>query len=188
MAARRGSGRIILIDGPSSAGKSTLARAVQERLDAPFWHYSIDHLREAGILPMPRIRSGEFPWPDQRPAFFEGFHRSVAAFAAGGNDLIVEHIVECEAWMARLVELLASLDVFFVALTCPLAELERRERARGDRRIGEARQDHERVLSFGQYDLSLDSTRPAGDNAAALIAAWRARSEPAAFQRMAASR
>lgn len=188
MSAQRGSGRVILIDGPSSAGKSTLARAVQERLDEPFWHYSIDHLREAGILPMPRIRSGEFAWPGLRPAFFEGFHRSVAAFAAAGNDLIVEHIVECEAWMTRLVELLAGFDVFFVALDCPLPELERRERARGDRRIGEARQDHERVLAFGPYDLALDATRPAGDNADVLLSAWRARSVPSAFQRMAAPR
>jgi chloramphenicol 3-O phosphotransferase len=179
-------GRIILIHGPSSSGKSTLARAVQTRIDAPFWHYSIDHLRDAGSLPLSRIQRGDFAWAELRPAFFEGFHRSVAAFAAAGNDLIVEHILESEVWTARLIELLAPFDVFLVVLDCPLAELERRERERGNRRIGEAREDHERRRPFDELDLELDASLPADDNAKRLITAWRARSRPRAFERMSA--
>lgn len=95
------SGRIILVHGPSSSGKSTLCRALQDALDEPFWHYSIDHLRDGGVLPLARIQRGEFSWPDLREAFFEGFHRSVAAFAGAGNDLIVEHIVENDDSLAR---------------------------------------------------------------------------------------
>ena len=128
-------GKIILINGASSSGKTTLARALQKNLAEPFWHFSIDHLREARVLPIERIKSGEFTWPAMRPAFFEGFHRSLPALAAAGNNLIVEHIVETPAWMVRLVQLLAPFEVFFVGLHCPLPELERRERARGDRRI-----------------------------------------------------
>src|SRR5262245_57362383 len=142
------SGRIILLNGASSSGKTTLARALQNALPEPFWHYSIDHLRDANVLPMTRIKSGEFPWPAQRPAFFDGFHRSVAAFAAAGNDLIIEHIVERQEWMVRLLTLLGSFDVFFVGIHCPLDELKRREHARGDRRIGEAHDDHRIVHGF----------------------------------------
>jgi chloramphenicol 3-O-phosphotransferase len=72
---------IIFLHGTSSSGKSTLARALQARLDAPFWHYSIDHLRDSGVLPSARIKAGDFQWRDMRAAFFDGFHRSVAAFA-----------------------------------------------------------------------------------------------------------
>jgi chloramphenicol 3-O phosphotransferase len=71
------SGKIILINGASSAGKTTLSRALQNKLEEPFWHFSIDHLREGRVLPMERIKSGEFAWPAMRPAFFEGFHRSL---------------------------------------------------------------------------------------------------------------
>ena len=60
---RRECGKIIFIHGPSSSGKTTLSRALQQRLDEPFWLFSIDHLREAGVLPMERIRTGEFAWP-----------------------------------------------------------------------------------------------------------------------------
>jgi len=177
-------GKIILVNGASSSGKSTLCTALQARLGEPFWHYSIDHFRNTGVLPDERIRNGEFPWPAMRPAFFEGFHRCLPALARAGNNLVVEHIVETAAWMSRLVRLLAPIDVFFVGLHCPLAELERREGERGDRRPGEARQDHEVVHAFCRYDLEVDSTRPSGDTADMVIRAWQARARPSAFDRM----
>lgn len=180
-------GRIILINGASSSGKSTLSRALQASLDEPFWHYSIDHLLAAGVLPMRRIENGEFPWSGMRAAFFEGFHRCLPALAVAGNDLIVEHIVETEAWMSRLVRLLDPFDVFFVGLHCPLAELERRELQRGDRRAGEARLDHGVVHTFCTYDIEIDSTQPVEENVDAVLAAWRSRTRPSAFTRMLAT-
>ncbi len=177
-------GRIILLNGASSSGKSTLARGLQAALDEPFWRYSIDHFRGTGVLPMERIDAGDFPWPELRPAFFEGFHRCLPALAAAGNNLIVEHIIETAAWMSRLVELLEPVDVFFVGLHCPLAELEARERRRGDRRVGEARQDCAVVHTFGAYDLQISTVQPVADNVKAVLAGWRARTRPSAFDRM----
>lgn len=177
-------GKIILLDGASSAGKSTLAMAMQRRLPMPFWHYSIDHLRVAGVLPWARIDSGEFAWSRLRGAFFDGFHRSVAAFAEAGNNLLVEHIVETEEWMLRLVRLLAGFDVFFVGIHCPLDELERRERQRGDRRPGEARADFAFVHTFGSYDFEVSSTEDADVMASRVVAAWQARATPSAFTKM----
>lgn len=180
-------GKIILLHGASSSGKTTVARALQARLDEPFWHYSIDHFRGGGVLPDQRISRGDFAWADLRPAFFDGFHRCLPALARAGNNLVVEHIVESPAWMSRLARLLDGVDVYFVALHCPLPELERRERERGDRRAGEARQDHATVHGFGEVDLDIDATRPLADNVDAVLSAWRARTRPSAFERMLAA-
>ena len=180
-------GKIILLNGPSSSGKSTLAQDLQAALDEPFWHFSIDHLNAAKVLPGQRINSGEFPWPNLRPHFFEGFHRCLPALAIAGNNLIVEHIVETEAWMQCLVRLLRQIDVFFVGVHCPLPELEQRELERGDRRIGEARADFEITHTFGQYDFEVLATMPREQNAQAVIAAWKARQRPSAFETMALS-
>ena len=87
--------------------------------------------------------------------------------------------------MVDLVQLLAHFDVFFVGVHCPLPELERREQHRGDRRIGEARSDFQTVHRFTEYDLEIDAAKPNEDNVARLIAAWRSRSRPTAFERMA---
>jgi len=177
-------GKIILLNGASSAGKSSLARALQAQLEEPFWHYSIDHLLAAGILPRERIASGEFAWAALRPAFFDGFHRSIPALAAAGNNLIVEHIIETSQWMCCLVELLAPFDVFFVGVRCPLHELERRERERGDRRMGSAREDDATTHAFGEYDHEVDTQAPIEDLVPGLLRAWRERCSPGAFGRI----
>jgi chloramphenicol 3-O phosphotransferase len=181
-------GKIILINGASSAGKSTLARSLQQQLPEPFLHLSFDHLRQSNALPMARIRNGELNWTLMRPAVFDGFHRCLPAFAMAGNNLIVDHIIEQEQWMADLVELLAPFDVFFVGVHCPLPELERRERQRGDRRPGEARRDFHSAHRFTEYDLDIDATQPTDGNVTRLITGWQARSRPTAFERMATHR
>ena len=175
-------GRIILLNGASSSGKSSLARAVQARIEEPFWHISIDHLRDSGVLPIARIRSGEFQWAAMRDAFFEGFEQSLLAYVRCGNNLIVEHIMESRAWLLRLVRLLEGQDVFFVGLHCDLAELERPEILRGDRKVGDARRDYHQIHSYCRYDAELDSATPPEVNADRLIAAWHARTTPSAFQ------
>lgn len=177
-------GRVILLNGASSSGKSSLARAIQARIDLPFWHISIDHLRDSGVLPTARIKSGEFDWRMMREAFFLGFERSLLAYVEAGNDLIVEHIMESEAWLLRLADTLAGHDVFFVGVHCALDELERRERERGDRPLGDARRDFHRIHSYCLYDLEVDGMHPREANAEAIIAAWQARRRPSAFDRL----
>ena len=137
---------------------------------------------------MARIRNGELDWAHMRPTVFDGFHRSVSAFVKAGNNLIVDHIIEHEQWLADLLRLLAPFDVFFVGVHCPLPELERRERQRGNRRPGEARGDFDTVHHFTEYDLDIDATQPTEGNVARLITAWQARSHPTAFDRLAAHR
>ena len=180
-------GKIILVNGASSSGKSTFCRALQARLDEPFWHFSIDHLRGAGILPTARIEKGDFSWSGMRPAFFEGFHRCLPALAGAGINLIVEHIIETKAWMSRLTHLLESFDVFFVGLHCPLSELEKRELQRGDRRAGEARQDYDVVHTFGTYDHEIISIQLPEDNVDEVLKMWQLRTPPSAMDRMLAA-
>ena len=181
------SGKIILLNGASSSGKSTLAAVLQARLEEPFWHYSIDHLIAAKILPSERIKRGDFAWASLREPFFEGFHRSSPALAGAGNNLIVEHIVETDAWMKRLAVLLQPFDVFYVGVRCPLQELERRELARGDRPVGDAAKDFPLTARYGPYDLEVDSTQALEQNVNAVIEAWKGRRHGSAFRTLASS-
>lgn len=178
-------GSIILLNGASSAGKTVLSKAIQRQIDAPFWHVASDQFVEAGMLPQRRDENGDFAWPTMRPRFFQGFHRSLPAIASAGNNLIVEHVIEFQSWMDELVVLFVGFDVFFVGIHCPIPELQRRERERGDRMIGEAH-DHALVVhTYGVYDFELDSsTGTSQTNADAIITAWHERTTPSAFERM----
>jgi chloramphenicol 3-O phosphotransferase len=173
---------VIFLHGPSSSGKSTLARVLQDRLETAFWHYSIDHLRDSGILPSVRIARGDFPWSDLRERFFDGFHRSVAAFADAGNDVILEHILDTPGWREQLSSLLEPHDVLFVGLRCSLAELRRRERTRGNRRPGSAEADYHVVHQDLDYDVEIDTEKDLDTNARIVISAWgKPRSRSAFF-------
>jgi chloramphenicol 3-O phosphotransferase len=86
--------------------------------------------------------------------------------------------------MQRLLRLLSGVDVFFVGVHCPLPELERRERERGNRRLGEARTDFETTHTFCRYDFEVLTTLPLEENVKAVIDAWKTRQPPSAFERM----
>lgn len=162
-------GRIILLNGTSSAGKNTLARALRTRLEPQFHYYASDQLADEGFRPPDQNVS--YRW---RQTFFDGFHRSIRAFASVGIDLLVEHIVEEQSWADDLRALLAVYDVFWVGVHAPMEEIERRERLRGNRQIGEG-QYHLKTHSFCRYDFEIDTVQPLDQNVARIVAAWKNR-------------
>ena len=168
-----GQASIIFLHGASSSGKSTLARAVQARIERPFWHISIDHLRDSGVLPLERVKAGDFKWRDMRVPFFAGYHASLAAYASAGNSLIVEHILDTPGWQGELAELFRPFDVLFVALHCPVEELQRREFSRGDRPVGSAEKDALTIHEGRVYDVELQTGDGVEENAERVMAAWR---------------
>ncbi|MES2749048.1 MAG: chloramphenicol phosphotransferase [Patescibacteria group bacterium] len=172
-------GKIIFLNGASSSGKTSIATLLQQKIELPFWHISIDHLRDAGVLPLERIRSGEFNWQELRESFFSGFHHSLPQYAKAGNNLIIEHIIETQEWKQLLTELLKPFDVFYVCLHCELGELERRENHRSDRPIGDARKDFEVLQTLPMhYDLEVNAELPVEENVDVILSQWRLRSKP----------
>ncbi|WP_188903758.1 phosphotransferase-like protein [Deinococcus aerophilus] len=175
MSAPATSGSVILVNGASSAGKSTLCRALRDALPGPFLHFSLD-LFMFGDTVLPRTPDGKIrDWPTLRPRVFEGFYRCLPALLTAGNSLVVDLIIETAEQRDRLWTLLAPHDVYVVGLRCPVEELERRERARGDRRPGDARRDAETVHAFMPYELELDCTAPLPENMTRVIEGWRGR-------------
>lgn len=177
-------GKIIVINGPSSSGKTTLALALQNQLDTPFIRFSFDLFMEYKAFPSEQIKNGTFSWEAMRPSVFKGLHQCLPALATAGNNIIFDHIIETKEWLHQLISLLSGLDVFFVGLHCSLPELERREIQRGDRNRGDAYRDLQSVHGITSYDLELDSEYSLDDNVAELIRSWKNRKHPSALDKM----
>jgi len=177
-------GKIIIINGPSSSGKTTLALAAQKQFDIPFLRFSFDLFLDNQVLPLDQIRNGSFSWEAMRWSVFHGIHQCLPALAKAGNNLIFDHIIESKSWLEDLLQSVSGLDVFFVGLHCSLPELERREAERGNRRSGEARTDFETVHNITSYDLELNSENALEDNVKLLIEMWKIRKRPSALDRM----
>ena len=166
---------IILLNGASSAGKSTFARALQLALPQPYLNYSSDLLVDGGLLPQVNRLEHDTPWSWNvlRPQFFDAFHHSIPAFVNAGNRLVVEHIVEHAHWLDALVNLLAGHSVLYVGVTCPLEVIEARELRRGNRTLGEGRSHIEDgIHTWSGYDLTLDThAQTTAENVAKVLAA-----------------
>jgi chloramphenicol 3-O phosphotransferase len=168
---------VVALNGTSSSGKTTLARALQEHLTDTWLVFGVDTFIPA--IP-DRLEGAPEGWtiqPDGTIAVGEEWHRqyahwrvSVAAFARSGGDVLLDEVLlRGSAGQREWNDVFTDLDVTWVAVHCDLAELERREIARGDRARHTARWQHSRVHVGVHYDIELDSTATPPDVLAAQL-------------------
>jgi chloramphenicol 3-O phosphotransferase len=181
---------VIVLNGTTSAGKSTLARALQQKLAsmgepwivialddffarAPAGWFRIgDHVGEHADAGMVfevvdgtiERRVGPFG-----RAILSGYRAAVRGLARAGLDVIVDEVLLSEedwhGWQAAL----AGLDARWVAVDLDLDTTLERELARGDRVVGMAAAQFDIVHSFADYDVRVDTGRLTPEAAADVI-------------------
>ena len=152
-------GKIVFLNGVSSSGKTTLAKSLQERLTEPFYWLAADTFVD--------MVSKKYFTAEGEPIIHKAIsmsHHTIKLFADMGVNIIVEHVlfpsIEIPAYknqVAECVELLHEYPVLFVHVTCPLEELQRREKERGDRDIGRAEIQFPHMNPNDIYDLTVDT-------------------------------
>jgi chloramphenicol 3-O phosphotransferase len=98
-----------------------------------------------------------------------GIHAGMGAIVRAGNRVIIDHVFAHPAINGLLRGELAGVPSLWVAVDCPLEELERREAARGDRGLGTARSQIGVVHDGVDYDLRVDTSRMTVAECAAAI-------------------
>lgn len=179
------SGRIIFLNGTSSSGKSSIARELLHRLDEPYFHMPVDAFH--AMRSRREVSSDELP--DLLRRTWMGFHRAVAGMAAAGNNVVVDHVLS-EEWRLRdCLALFQARDVVLVGVRCSLEELKRRELERGDRPVGLAARQYQRVHAHGLYDVECDTSEASAVECALKISDFLPRRPvPTAFEQLSAIR
>ncbi|MCD4818878.1 MAG: chloramphenicol phosphotransferase CPT family protein [Candidatus Cloacimonetes bacterium] len=151
-------GKIIFLNGTSSSGKTTIAKELQQISEEAYLLVSVDNF--INMLPQKYLK-GECneTFNKEILKIIHGMHHSISALASTGNNIIVDHVLEDKEWLKECVNVLANFQVLFVGVHCPLEELEKRERNRGDRKIGLARFQYNLVHSHGVYDIKVDTDK-----------------------------
>lgn len=171
----------ILLNGTSSSGKTTLATALQRAMPEPALYVSNDKfifMTPDHVLKDDQLR------PKVLMPLLSAFHRSLPLIADCGFPMIIDHVIERREWMDEIAQSLRGFDVFFVKVSCPLEELERREKARGDRQIGFAKMQLEWVHRYGDYDDEVDTfTHTTEQNVERLKQLIYSEKKPVAFER-----
>lgn len=158
-------GTIIFLNGTSSSGKTSLLRALQNALAEPYLEAGIDKF----IWMLPERYLDRPLWDDvlglasqageSGLRLVAGMHAAVEALARAGNHVLVDHVLVETRWWLDCVQRFSDLPAYLVAVRCPLEVLEKRERQRRNRTLGQARLQYDRVHGPGVSDLEVDTSR-----------------------------
>jgi chloramphenicol 3-O phosphotransferase len=203
MESLREPGTVIVLNGPSVSGKSSIQKALQASFVEPYLAMGIDSILVAMMPPRYFVPpypadSAEFMSAEAthdaegRPLFsvrfgprgrsvVSGMHHAIAAFARQGNNVLVDHIFYEPDWAGDLAEVLDGLRAYLVGVRIPLEVLEERERQRSTSPVGHARSHYDTVHAHGAYDLEVDTSRLTPAECAARVREHVEQHPPRAF-------
>ena len=173
-------GKIILLNGSSSAGKTTIARMLQQLYREPWQHMALDQFRDGmpdrfrglnspagdsgarGLNVVPVERDGdritEIRFGDVGRRVLRGMRRSIATFAGEGNHVIVDDLMFEKSFLLDYLDVLTGLDVTFAGIRCDLKVVNAREATRPGRFPGTATSHFHTIHEHCIYDVEVDTT------------------------------
>ena len=204
---RYGTGQAILLNGTSSAGKTTLAKALQQKLNEPHLYVALDQYRDSlpdkyrglnsppgtlgydglNVVPIEledgrKITSIKFG--DYGKKVLHGMRLSAAALVRNGLNIIIDDILLEPAFLEDYLEIFSDLNIYFIGLFCDLKVAEKREASRLGRFPGTAESQLEVCHAHGVYDLSVDTSILSPEECATRIIARLDAGKPEAFQKL----
>lgn len=184
-------GRIIFLNGGSSAGKTTLSKVLQDTLTDPWFHIALDQFRDAmpgryrgmnapkgtpgylGMNVVP-VRLGddlvtEVRLGDLGQNMLKGMHQAIRGFVDAGNNVIIDDLIMQPETLQHYISVLAGYWVLFVAVKCSLKVALAREAIRPGRFPGTARSHYDIVHAHGHYDMEVNTDNMSAECCAAEI-------------------
>lgn len=174
---------VVVLNGAPRSGKSTIARALIDRLGEPWVNLGVDTMQAATpkrLLPGMGLRPGG-ERPDLEPfvvAAFEAIYSGVASLSSSGIGVAVDvghhdDYSQPLGILRRSAAQLAGAPVLFVGVRCPIetAMARRAETWAGEQVFEQARRWDQAVHRPGMYDLEVDTSTLSPDDCAARIEA-----------------
>jgi chloramphenicol 3-O phosphotransferase len=166
-------GTIVIINGTSSSGKTSIVKAFQDLATEPYLEMGIDkflwmlphrylntaqwsevvtykHNSDGNIIEVHATQYGN--------RVVSGMHRGIREMARQGINVIADHVFHEEGWVRECADLLHDLPAYLVGIRCPLEVLEERERTRKNRTLGQAKAQYDLVHAHCIYDFEVDTS------------------------------
>ena len=154
----RAGGLVVVLNGPSSVGKSSMMREFADRAPTPF-----ACLEE---LLVGRLATRYLAWPETVGPHVDGVLAALSVAGALGNQFIVS---AAGIPQHRFRAVLEKTQTLYIGLHAPIEELVRRQRLQADKFGGLAEQSTG-IHEGWDYDLWMNTTQHDPDAAAELLA------------------
>ncbi len=152
-----------------------LLRELQNELSEPYIEFGVDKI----IFMLPKRYLDDELWQDvmgkaNAPGNFGkklilGLHTSVKSLLLNGFNVIIDHVLIEEEWKKDIVEQFSDFKCFLIKVFCPLEELEKREKRRKDRTLGQAKLQYDIVHTGLKYDFEIDTSKYSVEEEAKMI-------------------
>lgn len=144
---------IILLNGSSSAGKSTLAKALQALIeDKRNERYEI-----VSIDDFLKMTTEEVIYEDDVYEISGSLCEKVMQVFNANQGVIIDHVITSDRVFKQLKEAVSPQYLWMVHVTCPLEIIQKREQARKDRCPGSAEASYTYLYPKDGYDLTVDT-------------------------------
>ena len=144
--------RLVLLNGPSSAGKSSVAEQLRRKMalcGSDSVIISIDDYM--------KVAEDEEIWEDDVFEIMPDMCRDITPALRQGKWVIVDHVITSPRSYEALLAAAVGFGVTAVLVTCSLEILKNREKERGNRFIGSAEASYQYLYPKEGYDLQIDS-------------------------------
>ena len=161
-------GRIIFLNGVTSAGKTSIVEALQEREDIFFYVVANDLFQE--MIGDKYLR--ENYWKYLSEVIIMMYHTAKLYSDMGKNILIDGILVEREEitpHYQQLLEILKNNPLDLVEVYCPLDVCRKRNIVRGDRYENQSDEQHKLMAKNIEYTLRVDTSLFSADECAEII-------------------
>jgi chloramphenicol 3-O phosphotransferase len=163
----------IVLHGPTSAGKSSIAKALQANAPVPAFHIAMDAFAE---MSNQRDMRSDAERVQALKLRCENLRATLRNVAASHFDIILDLVLRDEDEFAACMSALSPRPTYVIGIRCPLAVLEERERERPDRGEGMAREQFGHPAYDRAYAMKVDTSTVSPEEAARAIRAFVARS------------
>ncbi|UNK21061.1 chloramphenicol phosphotransferase CPT family protein [Paenibacillus sp. N3/727] len=159
-------GLIVLMNGTSSSGKTSISMELINQKEILFHHLSIDDF----FYNFNDFIDNKFP--DLKPTrelddqgiaqiifdpIISMYYSTIKLFSEMGLNVIVDTVIDNDKRFNDYLDVLFDHPTLFVGVICSKEELIRREQIRGDRKIGLANSQFNTVYCFNEYDLEVNT-------------------------------
>ena len=144
----------VLLNGPSSSGKSTLSKALQSLIE----NGRSERYEVVSIDDFMKGSPTETIYEDDVYAISGDLCEKALEILGSGSGVIIDHVITSERIFRQLTEMLSAYPLRTVNVSCPLDVLRERELARGDRCPGSAEASAEYLYPKDGYDLTIDTS------------------------------
>ena len=147
--------QVILLNGPSSSGKSTLAASLQDLITKRRGeHYGI-----VSIDDFLHMTARDVIYEDDVFAISRDLCEAALAWIQTAPGVIIDHVITSKRIFDQLTQTFQTQPLRLILVTCPPEVLREREAARGNRCPGSAEASAAWLYPKDGYDLTADTYR-----------------------------